>query len=184
MNKLPKRIITAAIIIALSQFWPAGHAASAQSERVLVGAYDSVHPNGVVFITNDQNFFGLRFLLYRPGVAVADAPRSFDFGPHATDGSYAQLKWRSRFDDKIPAALRWSRVSDRVVVGRLTAPPNTRMAIEAYRPWANVRSDAGWTAFSAQDDHRTILGEQVSSQKTKPLLRNFLLGSDVISSGA
>ncbi len=184
MSKLPKRIITAAIVIALSQFWPAGPAASAQNERALVGAYDGAHPNGIVFITNDQNFFGLRFLIYRPGGAVEDSPRSFDFGPHATDGSYAQLRWRSRLDDKTPLTLRWSRVSDRVVVGRLAAPPNTRVAIEAYRPWANVRSDAGWTAFSAQDDYRTILGEQVSSQKTKPPLRNFLLRSDIIASGA
>jgi hypothetical protein len=184
MSKLPQRIITAAIIIALSQFWPAPPPASAQNERALVGAYDSDHPNGIVFVTNNQNFFGLRFLIYRPGVAVEDTPRSFDFGPHATDGSYAQLRWRSRFDDKTPVTLRWGRVSDRVVVGRLTAPPNTRVAIEAYRPWANVRSDAGWTAFSAQDDHRTIFGEQVSSQRTKPPLRNFLLRSDVISTGA
>jgi hypothetical protein len=184
MSKLPQRIITAAIIVALSQLWPAGPAASAQNERALVGAYDNAFPNGVVFITNDQNFFGLRFLVYRPGVAVEDAPRSFDFGHYAVDGSYAQLRWRSRFDDKTPVALRWSRVSERVVVGRVTAPPNTRVAIEAYRPWAGVRSDSGWTAFSAQDDHRTILGEQVSSQKTKPPLRNFLLRSDVISTGA
>ncbi len=184
MNKLPQRIIATAIIIALAPFWPAGPVASAQNDRALVGAYDSAHPNGIVFITKDQNFFGLRFLIYRPGVAVEDSPRSFDLGHYATDGSYAQLKWRSRFDDKTPVTLRWSRVSERVVVGRLTAPPNTRVAIEAYRPWAGVRSDSGWTAFSAQDDHRTILGEQVSSQKTKPPLRNFLLRSDVISIGA
>jgi hypothetical protein len=59
-----------------------------------------------------------------------------------------------------------------------------RVAIEAYRPWGDLRSDASWTAFSAQDDRRTIFGEQVHSQKEKPPLRNFLVRADRAAGGA
>src|SRR5262249_23187415 len=71
-----------------------------------------------------------------------------------------------------------------IVVGRLSAPSNTRVAIEVYRPWNDLRRDAGWTAFSAQDDYRTIFGEQVNSQKTKLPLRNFLLPTDRLAAAA
>ncbi|MGE0129124.1 MAG: amylo-alpha-1,6-glucosidase [Blastocatellales bacterium] len=188
MRKLARSIITALLIAALSQSPGAGpptqQARQPEAPRALVGAYDSAQLNGVVFITNDQNVFGLRFLTYRPGVAVEDSPRSFEFGPSAPDGSYAQLSWRSRFDDKTLVTLQWSRVSDNMVVGRLSAPANTRVAIEAYRPWSDARSDLGWATFSAQEDRRTIFGEQVNSQKTKPPLRNFLLRADRAATGA
>ena len=182
MNKLARSVVTTVIIIALLQLSPGASSALAQADRVLVGAYDN--HNGIVFIANDRNFFGLRFLIYRPGVAVEDSPRPLEFGDYAPDGSYARLSLRSRFDDKTPVTFEWSRVNDRVVAGRLTAPPNTRAAIEVYRPWSNLRDDASWTAFSAQDDHRTIFGEQVHSQKEKPPLRNFLVRTDRAAAGA
>ncbi len=186
MRKFPKRIITTIIIIALSQFALARmfaySSAWAQPDRALIGAYD-VH-NGVVFIANERSFFGLRFLVYRPGATVEESPRPSEFGYHAPDGSYAELSMRSRFDEKTPVVLQWSRVNDRAVVGRVTAPSNARVAIEAYRPWSDLRADASWTAFSAQDDRRTIFGEQVSNQKEKPPLRNFLLRTDRAGGGA
>jgi hypothetical protein len=182
MKKIPKRAIAAAIIIALSQFLPASVSVRAQPDRVLVGAYDQ--HNGVVFVANDLNLFGLRLLVYRPGATVEDSMRPFEFGYHAPDGSYAELSLRSRFDDKIPVALQWSRISDRVIVGRISAPAGTRVAIEAYRPWSDLRGDASWAAFTVQDDRRTIFGEQVHSQKEKPPLRNFLVRADRVANGA
>ncbi len=190
MNRLSKSIITGVIIIALSQPSPVHPSAHsfvhssvwAQPDRVIVGAYDSL--NGVVFVANDRNFFGLRFLIYRPGVTVEESLRPIEFGYRAPDGSYAELSLRSRFDDKTPVTLRWSRIGDRALAGLVSAPPSTRVAIEAYRPWSDVRSDASWTAFSAQEDRRTIFGEQVHSQKEKPPLRNFLVRADRAASGA
>ncbi len=194
MKKPPKRLIAAIVTIALAPFAPAGgpvHSStgsfrrsspSAQPDRVLVGAYDQY--NGVVLVANDHNFFGLRVLLYRPGASVEESPRPSEFGYHAPDGSYAELNLRTRFDDKTPVTLRWSRVSDRVVIGRVTAPANTRVAIETYRPWSELRRDASWTTFSAQEDRRTIFGEQVDSQKEKTPLRRFLLRSERVAGGA
>src|SRR5262245_7122239 len=113
--------------------------------RAIVGAYDSAHINGIVFIANELNIFGLRFLTYRAGDAVEDAPQSYELGDCAPDGSFARLIWRSRFDDKTPLILRWSRVSDNAVVGQLSVPSDIRVAIEAYRPWNDLRVGLGRT---------------------------------------
>ncbi|HKQ72745.1 MAG TPA: trehalase family glycosidase [Blastocatellia bacterium] len=187
MKKLFRSITAALLIIGLSLRPGAGspiQAPQSEARRAIVGAYDSAQLNGIVFITNDQNIFGLRFLTYRPGVAIEEAPRSYELGSCAPDGSYAQLSWRPSFDEKSTFTLRWSRVSDNAVVGRLSAPPNTRVAIEVYRPWSDLRRDTGWTAFSTQEDYRTIFGEQVNSQKAKLPLRNFLLQTDRLGAAA
>jgi hypothetical protein len=196
MNKLSAGIIAVLSLIALSQrpgANPSAEAAEAAQAppsgqpgtgRAIVGAYDSGPPNGIVFIANEQNIFGLRFLTYRAGVAVEEAPQSYELGDCAPDGSFARLIWRSRFDDKTPFILRWSRVGDNAVVGQLSAPSDMRVAIETYRPWSDLRADLGWTAFFAQDDHRTIFGEEVNNQKARPRMRNFLLQTDRTASGA
>src|SRR5262249_23763978 len=80
--------------------------------------------------------------------------------------------------------LRWSRAGDNAVLGQITVPPRIRVAIEAYRPWSDARGDTSRTAFSSQDDHRTIFGEQVNPQKIKTPMRNFLLQTDRIGAGA
>src|SRR5262249_56805064 len=64
------------------------------------------------------------------------------------------------------------------------APSDIRVAIEAYRPWSDLRVDSGWTAFFAQDDNRTIFGEGVNNKKPSTTLRNFLLQTDRAGSGA
>src|SRR5262249_17605868 len=186
MNKLSTSIIAVLSLVALSQRHGASPLSPAQAEarRAMVGAYDNAHINGIVFIANERNIFGLRFLTYRAGDAVEETPQSYELGDCAPDGSFARLIWRSRFDDKTPFILRWSRVSDNAVVGQLSAPSDMRVAIEAYRPWSDLRADTGRTAFSAQDDHRTIFGEEVNNQKDRPSLRNFLLQTDRAGSGA
>jgi Mannosylglycerate hydrolase MGH1-like glycoside hydrolase domain len=187
MNKLSTGIITVLSLIALSQRHGAAPPETTGQEpprRTIVGAYDSAHINGIVFIANERNIFGLRFLTYRAGDAVEDAPQSYELGDCAPDGSFARLIWRSKFDDKTPLILRWSRVGDNAVVGQLSAPSDIRVAIEAYRPWSDMRDDLGRTAFYAQDDRRTIFGEEVSNQKASPPLRNFLLQTDRVGSGS
>jgi Trehalase len=186
MNKFSTGLIAVLTLVALSQRPGANQPAppgSLGTSGVIVGAYDSGSHNGIVFITNDQNIFGLRFLTYRAGDTVEEAPQSYELGDCAPDGSYARLIWRPRFDDKTPIILRWSRVGDNAVVGQLLAPTDIRVAIEAYRPWSDLRDGAGRAAFSAQDDNRTIFGEEINNQKTRPPLRNFLLQTDRIGSG-
>jgi len=187
MNRLSTSIIAVLSLVALSQRHGASPPAppvQAETRRAIVGAFDSAHINGVVFIANERNIFGLRFLTYRAGEAIEEVPQSYELGDCAPDGSFARLIWRSRFDDKTPLILRWSRVGDNAVVGQLSAPSDIRVAIEAYRPWNDLRADLGRTAFSAQDDYRTIFGEEVDSQRARTPLRNFLLQTDRAGSGA
>src|SRR5262249_28633018 len=133
MNKLSTGIIAVLSLVALSQRHGASPPAPAQAapRRAIVGAYDSAHINGIVFIANERNIFGLRFLTYRAGDAVEETPHSYELGDGGSDGSFARLIWRSGFDDKPPFILRWSRVSDNAVVGQLSAPSDIRVAIEA-----------------------------------------------------
>jgi hypothetical protein len=58
------------------------------------------------------------------------------------------------------------------------------VAIEAYSPWSDRRRDSGRDAFSAQEDYRTVFGEHINSQRTKPPLRNFLLQTDRLGAAA
>src|SRR5262245_52494989 len=131
MNKLSTGIIAILSLIAFSQRHSAGPPETTGQEplrRAIVGAYDSAHINGIVFIANERNIFGLRFLTYRAGDAVEDAPQSYEFGDCAPDGSFARLIWRSRFDDKAPLILRWSRVGDNALRGQLPAPSDMPVA--------------------------------------------------------
>jgi hypothetical protein len=148
-------------------------------ERVLVGAFDPTHAGGLVFITNNQNLFGLRFLLYRQGATVETAVRHLYFGPYAVSGAYSQIAWRTQFDEKTPVTLRWSRMGKNVIVGRLSAPAEVRVAMEVYRPWETTEA---WGAFSVQQDRRAIFGEQV--QATAPGLRRILIRTDRTGIGA
>ncbi len=148
-------------------------------ERVLVSAYDAMQANGVVVISNNQNFFGVRFLIYRQGAGVESNVLGPDFGVHASDGSFARLQWKSEFDDKTPVVLRWGRIGKRMIAGQLSAPASVRVAVESYRPWEGSES---WGAFSVQSDRRTIYGEQI--QATSPGLRRMLLRIDRTGIGA
>jgi putative isomerase len=148
-------------------------------ERVLVGAYDAAHANGLVVITNNQNFFGLRFLVYRQGAPVEATARQLQFGAHAPGGAYSRIDWRSQFDDSTPITLRWTRFGRNAVIGRLSAPAGVRVAMEAYCPW---ETELSWAMFSTQPDRRAIFGEQV--QITSPGLRRFLVRVDRTAIGA
>ncbi|MFN0085662.1 MAG: MGH1-like glycoside hydrolase domain-containing protein [Blastocatellia bacterium] len=153
-------------------------------DRVMAGAFDAAHANGIVLITNHQNIFGLRFLLYRQGVAVEESPRLFDLGRAATDGAAARIQWRTQFEEKTPVILRWSRLEKNIVVGRLTAPASVRVAVETYRPWGQNAGETSWPAFSVQPDRQAILGEQIHNQKSPAPLRRLLLRFDRTGIGA
>jgi Trehalase len=157
--------------------------AASDQNRVLIDAYDPASINGLVLIGNGQNVFALRFLLYRPGGAIEEAPRSFELGAHAPDGSYASVNWQTQFNSKDTVVLRWSRVGQNVVVGRLSAPPYARIAIEVYRPWSESNDDESWVSFLTRPDKRTILGEQIT-KKNPSSLNQFFLRTDRPAGGS
>jgi Trehalase len=168
MGRLGRAFLAAILTIATAISAPSDGPAE---DRVLIGAYDPRHINGLVMIANDQSFFGLRFLVYRPGSSIEERPEAYELGPHAPDGSYASITWQTQFDELTPVILRWSRLSKNIVIGRVTAPTGVRVAMEAYMPWGESRM-----TFLANNDRRTILGEQVQNQNTR--LRKFFLRTD------
>ncbi len=192
MNHRSRSIIAAILISVIALLQPSaartqqtGQTQSEQAltERVLIGAYDAAYVNGLVFITGnqdsiEQNIFGLRFMAFRQGDGIEESPRLFELGQHAPDGSFARVSWQPQFDPKTTVTLRWSRVGKHMVAGQLTSSSNVRMAIEAYRPWNGNRESVAWAAFAAQADRRTVLGEQIHNQKSKPPLSRFMFRAD------
>ena len=190
-NSVMSKAILSAILISAIALWPPLAARTQQNpasdqslpvEKVLVGAYDAAHVNGLVFITGqqnaiEQNCFGLRFIVSQSGVAE-ESPRKFELGQHAPDGSFAKVSWQPAFDPKTTITLRWSRAGKQIVVGQLASSANVRLTVEAYRPWSDARDGLAWPSFHELEDHRTILGEQIHNQKNKAPLNRFLLRTD------
>lgn len=187
---MSKAILSALLIAALA-LWPPLAVRTQQNpgsdqtlpiEKVLVGAYDAAHINGLVFVTGqqnaiEQNCFGLRFIVSRLD-RVEESPREFELGQHAPDGSIAKVSWRPAFDPKTLITLRWSRAEKQIVIGQLTSSANVRLTVEAYRPWSDARDGLAWPAFYQQEDRRTILGEQIHNQKNKAPLNRFFLQTE------
>jgi Mannosylglycerate hydrolase MGH1-like glycoside hydrolase domain len=138
--------------------------AASMQDRVLVGAYDPSHINGLVFITGNQSFFGLRILVHRSGADFEETPRQVQLGPHAPNGLYAKVSWNSPSDSQNQITFEWSRLAQNVLIGRLSALSNVRVAIEAYRPWSEATNDLNRTNFLTQTDRRTILGEYLQNR--------------------
>lgn len=155
-------------------------------ERIAVGAFDPASIQGLTFVTGTStspglNYFGLRLLVYRPQSAVEEIPRRVVLGPQAPDGSYSSLTWYSSFDGATPITLKWSRLQPHLVVGRVTAPSNVRVALEVYSPWA---SQVSWANFWARPDRTTLLGEQIHTRTGVFPRRRFLLRTDRTAIGA
>jgi hypothetical protein len=106
--------------------------------EVHIGAFDADAWNGIVF---ESKAYGQRVpFAIRIGSKTEtflDGNRIFDavslVGPHAPDGSYSLLGWRHR-PRAATITLEWSRIDETTVVGRLKAPPDVQLVLEAYGP--------------------------------------------------
>ena len=121
-------------------FVPISLAAQMKPEfsAVQIGAFDPDAWNGIMF---ESKAYGQRIpFAIRFGSKMdtfADGDRIFDavslVGPHAPDGSYSLIGWQN-----LPRAatitLEWSRINETTVVGRLTAPRDVQLVLEAYGP--------------------------------------------------
>jgi len=115
----------------------AANAAQDFSE-VHIGAFDADAWNGIVFESKAYGQ-GVPFAI-RIGSKTdtfLDGNRIFDavsvVGPHAPDGSYSLLGWRHR-PRAATITLEWSRIDETTVVGRLKAPQDVQLVLEAYSP--------------------------------------------------
>jgi putative isomerase len=174
---------TIAIFILIISLSLGASPSSTNQDRILIGAYDPSYINGLVWITGKQTFFGIRFLVYRPGAALEETPRRYEFGPNAANSSYASLSWKSQFDDNNAITLRWARISQNTLIGQISVPSAVRVAIEAYRPWSEASSGGSWTNYMAQADRNMIFGEQVQNQPGSAASRRFLLLTDQAPNG-
>ncbi|NOT62316.1 MAG: hypothetical protein HOP19_19080, partial [Acidobacteria bacterium] len=159
-------------------------------DRLLVGAYDPAHVNGLVMIAengaNAPTAFGLRILVYRPEAKLEITPpleRVRLLGPVAPDGgpsaSYARVHWDSPFEQR-PLTLQWTRIGSRLIVGQISTRVAVNLALETYRPFGQ---SSGTLNFRAADDE-TLLGEQLSKPRTPMRLARFVLRTDRKAGGA
>ncbi len=128
-------------------------------DRVSIGAFDPDAWNGIVF---DSKAYGqpLVFALRigsKSGTFL-DGERIFDavseVGPHAPDGSYALVGWR-HYPRTAMVTLEWSRIDSTTVVGRLKAPADIQLVIEAYSPY----TDDFTGAYHIGADRGEIIGD-------------------------
>ena len=165
-------------------------------ERLLVGAYDPAHVNGVILLAENgqqaPTAFGLRVLVYRPETQLLATPSAAAkleeapplerlrlLGPVAADGSYARVHWDSPFEP-LPLTLQWARISPRVIVGQLSTRVAVHIALEAYRPFAQT---TGALNFRVADE-RTLYGEQLAKLRATLRYPRFVLQTDRASGGA
>ena len=128
-------------------------------DKMYVGAFDPDAWNGIVF---DGTAHGQRVpFAIRVGSKSGrflDGERIFDavstVGPHAPDGSYALLSWR-HYPRTAPVTLEWSRIDRTTVVGRLRAPADMHLVLEAYSPF-----ELDFTgAYYISRDGKQIIGD-------------------------
>ena len=128
-------------------------------EKMFVGAFDPDAWNGIVF---DGTAHGQRLpFAIRVGSKSGrflDGERIFDavstVGPHAPDGSYALLSWR-HYPRMAQVTLEWSRIDKTMVVGRLKAPADMHLVLEAYSPFESDFTGA----YYISKDGKEIIGD-------------------------
>jgi Trehalase len=106
--------------------------------EIHIGAFDADAWNGIVFESKAHGQpvpFAIR--IGSKTDTFLDGSRIFDavslVGPHAPDGSYSLLGWQHR-PRAAAITLEWSRIDESTVVGRLKAPPDVQLVLEAYSP--------------------------------------------------
>lgn len=137
MSQLPASWKRLSCLLALALL-PVSHAAQMMPEfsPVHIGAFDPDAWNGIVFEPEAYGQripfairFGSKFNTFIDGDRIFHAVSLV--GPHAPDGSYALIGWQN-----LPRAatitLEWSRINETTVVGRLMAPRDVQLVLEAY----------------------------------------------------
>jgi hypothetical protein len=149
-----------ALFLALVLALPLAAQAAKDFSDVHIGAFDADAWNGIVFESkaNGQRVpfairIGSKTDIFLDGNRIFDAVSLV--GPHAPDGSYALLGWRHR-PRAATITLEWSRIDETTVVGRLKAPADVQLVLEAYSPGAG---DFAGT-YSVRSEGAQINGER------------------------
>src|SRR5258708_35688084 len=151
------------LVFCLATFVSASVAAQERSresfESVFIGAYDADAWNGIVFdakAAGQSLPFAIRIGSKSSG--FLDGERVFNavslVGSHAPDGSYSLIGWR-HYPRTATLSLEWSRIDETTVVGRITAPLDIHLVIEAYSPDSPYFTGA----YGISSDGDEIVGE-------------------------
>src|SRR5580698_1555516 len=126
---------------------------------ISIGAFDADAWNGLVFESKAYGQpvpFAIR--IGSKSGSFLDGNRIFNavsvVGPHAPDGSYALMSWRHS-PRMANITLEWSRIDETTVVGRLKAPNDVQLVIEAY----SLDSTYFTGAYSVNQNDSRINGE-------------------------
>ena len=165
-------------------------------KEVVIDALESRSWHGIVFASPEQTCFAFRFAIYYQGKLLDGLNVYFAVsrvGPHAPDGSYSMLEIDPTLGldvtttleeaketplirrDIIPTPppprvrIEWSRIDEYTVVGRVTAPFNCQVIVEAFYPWSFQGS------YGISDEGDAIAG---SSSAPSPHYRDFALVVD------
>jgi hypothetical protein len=158
---------TLLIFVFLGYGLPAGAQGSPQAEprfdSVVIDALDADAWNGVVFLAKAYQqpaSFALR-IGSRSG-SFLDGEKIYhavgEVGPHAPDASYCRLGWRHSPRETL-VTLEWSRLDEKTVVGRLKAPKDIQLVIEAYIPFIHALWGAQGS-YTVDEAHRAVVGER------------------------
>src|ERR1019366_4963131 len=132
-------------------------------DRVSIGASDPEAWNGIVF---DSSAYGqsLPFALrigsksgsFLDGVRIFDAVS--EVGPHAPNGSYARVSWR-HYPRASAVTLEWAQINATTVVGRIKAPSDIQLVLEAYSVSGGFPSGSFTGTYRISEDGTQIIGD-------------------------
>ncbi len=173
-GKLP-RSICLRLVVLVFLFSVTGRLCFAQAlpafSSVKIGAFDPDAWNGLVFVTrafHQRAEFAVRVGSQRGrGILIGDEiyKAVSEVGPHASDGSYCRLAWRTHPNDA-QVTLEWSRVNETTVVGRLTASHDFRLVLETYFPSALAGASVGYYHLDKND--QALIGQRFFNQVFGP----------------
>ena len=171
--------------------WPENRTQPKTEENIEIGRLDPANPTGIVVVTDaaahpGSGIFGIRVLAYRPGEQLESQPTRIEYGPQSLDGSLGSITWWTRLDPE-PLTLHWCRPRPQTITGRISGPGSLRILLELYQPFAQSPGQSKnpiTAAFLAGSDHRSLLGEEISTGKSVTARRRFLLRTDRPASGA
>ena len=153
-------------------------------DSVFIGAYDADAWNGIVFnakVAGQSLPFAIRVGSKSSG--FLDGERIFNavslVGPHAPDSSYSLIGWR-HYPRTATVSLEWSRIDGTTVVGRITAPSDIQLVIEAYSPDSPYFTGA----YGISSDGEEIIGEHHLDNVFNSVARfSVITDRPVLSSG-
>lgn len=125
------------------------------------GAFDAVHPNGIVALGDGKAIFGIRFITRDTETGELVSGRELDLWnlPLSPIGDSESFSVEWKVGGK-KARLAWQITAQRELYARVSCDGGLRVFLECYVPWRR-RLEGEWVNYGRQSD-RVFTGEYVS----------------------